>query len=121
MLREFVHVRQEGGRGRRRWFESEHLELIVWLDADDTIEGYQICYDLGQGEHALTWRPRVGFVHNGVDTGDAEGESIGKMTPILVPDGMVPWRALTERFSRLGGSLEPGLRGLVERTLAERR
>ncbi len=119
MLREFVHVRQEGGRGRRRWFESDQLELIVWLDGADAVEGYQICYDLGRGEHALTWRPRVGFAHNAVDTG--EGEAIGKMTPILVPDGKVPWGELTERFSRMGGSLEPELRELVARTLAERR
>jgi hypothetical protein len=119
VLKEFVHVRQEKGPGRRRWFESDDLELVVWLDGHGEIEGYQICYDLGKGERALTWRPRVGFAHSGVDSG--ERGPISNMTPILVPDGAVPWPELTERFAKNDGLLEPALRDLVQRTLQARR
>jgi hypothetical protein len=120
VLREFVHVKQENGPGRRRWFETENFELVVWLDGRDEVEGYQICYDLGRGEHALTWRPRLGFRHDEVDSGD-EPRGGGKMTPILIPKGAVPWTELTRRFETVGGSLESGLRELVGRTLAARR
>jgi hypothetical protein len=119
MLQEFTGVRQEKRPGRRRWFEADGLALVVWFDAANEIEGYQICYDFGSGGHALTWRPRAGFAHNGVD--DGEGQPLRNATPILVPDGEVPWAELTERFAKHVGSLEPQLRDLIERTLAERR
>lgn len=119
MLREFVHVKQEKGPGRRRWFESTDFELIVWLDAGGTVDGYQICYDLGRGEHALTWRARQGFTHDSVD--DGESRKNGKMSPILVPDGAVPWGELVERFSAEGTSLEPELQELVTGTLKARK
>lgn len=119
MLKEFVHVRQEKGPGRRRWFESDDLELVVWLDHRGEVEGYQICYDLGHGEHALTWRPQTGFEHNEVDAGD-EG-ALSNLTPILVPDGAVPWPEVAARFAKQGSSLEPALRDLVGRTLQARK
>lgn len=119
VLKEFIHVKQESGAGRRRWFESDGFELVVWFDAQDAIEGYQICYDFGNGEHALTWRPGSGFSHSGVD--DGEGAMFAKMTPILVPDGAVPWCAVAERFAKTSGMLEPRLRELVGGTLAARR
>lgn len=121
MLREFLHVRQEGGPGRRRWFESEEFDLVVWLDAREQVVGYQICYDLGQGERALTWRPEGGFAHHAVDSGDTPDGGGAKLTPILVADGAIPWPEIDRRFARAGQTLEPALRELVGRTLQARR
>ena len=56
MLRENRNVRQEPGH-RRRWFEDDGLELIVWLDGADEVEGFQLC----RAGRALTWRRDVGF------------------------------------------------------------
>ncbi len=120
MLREFVHVKQERRAGRRRWFESDGLELVVWHDAADRLEGFQICYDFGRGEHALTWRPGAGFAHSFVDDGDTF-DGGAKLTPILVPDGAVPWAELTKRFAERSGTLEPALRELVSARLAAKR
>lgn len=120
MLREFIHVRQEGGPGRRRWFESDELDLVVWFDAQDQVQGYQICYHRGGREYALTWRPYLGFAHDAVDSGDNRGGTGQKLTPILFPDGAVPWDEITRRFAKNGAALEPELRNLVARTLAER-
>lgn len=120
MLREFVHVKQESHAGRRRWFESDGFDLVVWQDQADRVEGFQICYNLGRGEHALTWRPGLGFVHSVVDDGD-QREGGGKLTPILVPDGAVPWVELTARFAERGTTLEPALRELVGTRLAARK
>ncbi len=119
MLREIPNVRQEGGAGRRRWFESDGLDLVVWQDAAGALTGFQICYDLGHGEHALTWRTDGSFVHDAVDEGD--DSPFKNKTPILVSDGAVPWAELTKRFEACSGSLEPALREFIhERMVAKR-
>lgn len=116
VLREIKNVRQERGGGRRRWFESDGFDLVVWFDACDEIAGFQICYDLGRGEHALTWRPGAGFVHSEVDGG--ERDPFSNLTPILVRDGEVPWPQIVRQFDTRSESLEPGLRGFVREQLA---
>ena len=120
VLKEISNVRQEPTRGRRRWFDDDvlPLELIVWYDTAGEVEGWQICYDLGSGEHALTWRPASGFAHNAVDTGSTG--PFGNLTPILVPDGRVPWADLAQRFGDCAVSLEPALRELVTTQLNAR-
>jgi hypothetical protein len=113
VFKEFRQVRQEPVAGRRRWFDDDVLpfELIVWYNAEGAVDGFQLCYNLGRGEHALTWRPEVGFAHNTVDTGS--GGPFSNLTPILIPDGAVPWDELTARFDACSASLEPALRELV--------
>lgn len=118
MLHEIKNVRQENGAGRRRWFESDGLELVVWLDGTEAVIGFQLCYDLGESEHALTWRAKAGFAHSAIDTGD-ESPFVNR-TPILQPDGNVPWAAIEQLFGARSSTLEPGLRQLVHDKLAER-
>ena len=120
VLKEIRNVRQEPTAGRRRWFDDDviPLELIVWYSDAGAVDGFQICYILGSGEHALTWRPAVGFAHNAVDSG-SEGP-FSNRTPILVADGSVPWAEVTKRFEECGASLEPPLRELVSLRLNSR-
>lgn len=120
VFKEFRQVRQEPVPGRRRWFDDDMLpfELIVWYGPAGAVEGFQLCYNLGQGEHALTWRAGTGFAHNAVDGGS--GGPFSNLTPILVPDGAVPWGDLTKRFADCSASLEPALRELVSARLATR-
>jgi len=118
VLREFKNVRQELGTGHRRWFESERFDLVVWLNEADGIDGFQICYDFGLGEHALTWRPSTGFAHNAVDSG--ERVSFHPCTPILVADGKVPWGEVITLFELHSGTLEPALREFVHGKLIDR-
>lgn len=117
-MEEFNQVRQEPGAGRRRWFQGGELELIVWLDAADRPEGFQICYKgAGFREYALTWRSRQGFTHAWVDTGDTRPDK--NLTPILVPDGEVPWARLRADFAEGSEKVEPALREFVTARLAE--
>jgi hypothetical protein len=118
MLHEIKNVRQERGAGQRRWFESDGLELVFWFDAAGQVTGFQICYDLGHGEHALTWRPVAGFAHATVDEG--EETPLKNQTPILLPDDDVPWQAIARLFDGQSESLDPALRQLVHDKLAER-
>lgn len=124
MFREIKNVKQERGAGRRRWFESDGLELVVWLDQAEAIIGFQLCYDFGRGEYALTWRAGVGFAHSEVDPG--ESTPFKNETPVLVPNGHAPWRQIVDAFAARDGMLEPGLRDFVQERLraeaiAERR
>lgn len=120
MFREIKHVKQERGAGRRRWFEAEGLEFVVWLERGRPthVTGFQLCYNMGLSEHALTWREGTGFSHGMIDSGDAT--PFKNETPILVPDGVVRWNEVARRFEEHSGSLEPWLRQLVQQKLAER-
>lgn len=118
MFREIKNVRQEPGDGRRRWFEAEGIELVVWFTPADEIAGFQLVYDAGGGERALTWRPRAGFAHSVVDTGDRT--PLKNETPVLLPDGEVPWQELAQRFGRHAGSLDPALRRFVQEQIERR-
>ncbi|WP_414663765.1 hypothetical protein [Horticoccus sp. 23ND18S-11] len=116
MLREIKAVHQEQGEGHRRWFESDGLDFVVWYDRSHAIVGFQLCYDLGAGEHALTWRPETGFAHSRVDS--REDAPLRNLTPVLEPDSVVPWRAIAARFDERSRDLEAPLRQLVKTQLA---
>ncbi len=116
MLSEFRQVKQEGGPGHRRWFQADGLELIVWYDHERRPEGFQLCYEASdQKERALTWRPGAGFNHAWVESGDSRPDK--NMTPILVPDGAVPWALVESRFEQHSAGLEPALRDYVRAAL----
>jgi hypothetical protein len=51
-----------------------------------------------------------------VDGGD--DSPLKNLTPVLQPDGRVPWPELIARFEDRGGALEPELRQLVRDRLA---
>ncbi|HVU24873.1 MAG TPA: hypothetical protein VHE13_12175 [Opitutus sp.] len=120
MLTEIREVKQEAG-GRRRWFEDDGLELIVWYGPASAVEGFQICYttDAGRQERALTWRAADGFAHARVEPGD--DSPLKNQTPILVPDGTVPWAELEAEFGERSRGLEAELRQLVLARLQARR
>lgn len=115
MLREIKNVKQERGPGRRRWFESEQLDLVLWLDERAGIGGFQVCYDLGRGERALTWRSGEGFAHSIVDAGDSS--PLKNQAPVLRPDPHVPWREIAGAFDACSDGLEGGVREFVAEKL----
>jgi hypothetical protein len=119
VLHEIRNVKQERGVGRRRWFESDGLELVVWFDPSDNVTGFQLCYDFGNGEHALTWRPNSGFTHSMVDTGDYS--PFKNSSPVLQSsDEDVPWAEIGRAFDERSELLEPDLRQLVHDSLIRR-
>lgn len=90
-LREIAHARQVPGENPRRWFSSADMDLVAWY-AGDEIVGFQLCYVLSRGEHALTWRlGQLAPVHRAVDDGESSWQSAKPMrhkaTPVLVPNG----------------------------------
>jgi hypothetical protein len=118
VLHEIKAVSQERGTGSRRWFESDGLDLVIWFDRKGAIVGFQLCYDLGGGERALTWRTDGGFTHSRVDTGD--DTPLANRTPVLEPDSPVPWKEIAHLFDQRSENLDPALRALVRDQLARR-
>ncbi len=91
------HTRQPAGDPRRRWFASARCDLIVWVREDQTISGFQFCYDKDTSEHALTWFEDQGFSHMRVDTGGT-GFAHGRGTPLLVANGVFDAGRILELF-----------------------
>ncbi len=120
MLREVRNLRQDA-TGFRRWWNDDAFDLIVWYDhPDGEPTGFQLCYSVRGDEHAVTWTPRHGFAHNRVDQGEGNDDApwgLGHATPILVPDGVFPFRAVTDRFRAAAETLDPDLADHVLRHL----
>ncbi len=99
MLREISNTRQIKGEPRRRWFSDEYFDLIVWLDKNGETVGFQLCYDVSNDQRALTWTKESGYTHNRVDDGeDSPGNY--KASPVLVADGLFPYKEIAEAFKR---------------------
>ena len=113
MLKE---VKQTAAKEDRRWFSDDYFELIVWYDAD-AIAGFQLCYDLGSNEHALTWRANGGYDHDRVDEGETPFRA--KRTPILLKDGAFEKDRIAEEFDRRSKEMDQAIARLVYAKIKE--
>jgi len=118
MFTEHSGIRQVKGQRARRWFHSGDQDLIVWYDPDGSIYGFQLCYDIGRLERALTWTPDEGFSHNRVDDGE-EGGLTYKRSPVLVQDGALDIVAVSKRFLDTAEKLPADVRGFVTARLQD--
>jgi len=119
MLREIGSPRDEGGRGVRRWFQSDAFDLFLWQDAAGEPVAMHFCYDRRASERVLCWDARSGFSHHGVDAGEFLPGS--NMSPLLVPAGSMPWFTVYHRFLAEDGGFNPRLRAFVLARLFEYR
>jgi hypothetical protein len=111
MLREISETRQIRGEPRRRWFNSDAMDLYIWYDNDGAPLGFQLCYGKPNEERALTWFRPASYSHMRVDTGSADGLETG--TPLLMLDGLFEPRPVRQEFARLDAHLPPDVTGLV--------
>jgi hypothetical protein len=111
MLREIPETRQIRGEPRRRWFNSEAMDLYVWYDNEGAALGFQLCYGKPNDERALTWFRPASYSHMRVDTGASDGQQKG--TPLLLLDGLFEPLPVRAEFARLGADLPPDVRDLV--------
>lgn len=112
MLKEAKNVRQIEGEPRRRWFEDEYFDLIVWLDKDGSLWGFQLCYDRERKPRALTWTKKYGYKHTGIDTGEhIWGTS--QNAPVLVEDGLFDSGEIGKKLAAAAGDLPPQISEFV--------
>jgi hypothetical protein len=114
MLREFGETRQDSKEHVRRWFTSEDCDLILWLNADESLWGFQFCYGKPMDEHALTWIREAGFSHMKVDTQGPRGPA-----PILVLDGIFDAGHILRILEKESGEVPEPYRGLVTERVRE--
>ncbi len=101
----------------RRWFSDGFFDLIVWIDREAVITGFQLCYDKYGNERAITWSKKRGFSHERVDDGE---KSPGKnLSPVLVPDGQCPVQALIARFETESSGIDEAVRIFVSGKLVD--
>lgn len=117
-LMEISNVSQPAGEPRRRWFMSDDLDLVVWCDESGRPSGFQLCYDRGLSERALTWQLDCGFSHMAVDDGERVGGKY-KAIPILVADGPFPANTVADRFAGESAELPADLADFVNMKLRQ--
>ena len=117
MLYEILHTRQIEADHRRRWFTDAEMDLYVWYDDTDEINGFQLCYGKPDDEHALTWRRGSGYRHTRVDDGETRGASM--MAPILLTDGVFPQLEVAEAFRALSGEINSDIAAFVYDRIVE--
>jgi len=118
MLRETPNVRQIPGEPPRRWFADEFFDLIVWLETDGSVNGFQLCYDREFHPRALTWTKTAGYSHNAIDDGDISTGS-HKSSPVLVSDGLFNTKSVYDRFEQAAGLLPEEIRKIVSEKIKE--
>jgi hypothetical protein len=111
MLEEIGTVRQVRGEGPRRWFADSYFDLVVWLDDAENITGFQLCYDKGKNERALTWQSEGGFHHDRIDDGEVPYRI--KRTPIIVEDGVFAKSKIAERFKKESSEIDQEIANFV--------
>lgn len=117
MLYEVKNVQQPDDEYQCRWFTDIYFDLFVWYNKDNSIYGLQLCYDKNNFERAFTWTEKAGFSHLKVDDGDVRGR--GKMTPILIADGIFDFETAAERFKQHSKNLDKGLSAFVHKKIIE--
>lgn len=118
MLRETPNVRQIQGEPPRRWFADEFFDLIVWLEADGSVNGFQLCYDREFCPRALTWTRSAGYSHNAIDDGESPSGA-HKSSPVLVSDGVFDTKSIYARFETAAGLLPEEIRSIVSEKIRE--
>lgn len=106
------------GRADRRWFSSPQFDLILWLDRQRRLKGFELCYDKQDRERSLSWTPRRGFQHMAVDSGENRPGK-HKSSPILVPDGVFDAERVRQDFLTASVSLPPEIAAYVRMALQQ--
>jgi hypothetical protein len=115
MLSEIRNARQVQGEGFRRWFTDEYFDLIVWYGEDNSLIGFQLCYDKKDRERALTWTFDHGFQHNRIDSGEVPGHT--KMSPVIIADGEFGVAEILGRFEKASARMDAGIASFVSAAL----
>ncbi|MBI2993900.1 MAG: hypothetical protein HYY48_06965 [Gammaproteobacteria bacterium] len=116
-MKEVHTAKQPIGEPRRRWFESPQLDLYVWYGGEDEVIQFQICYNKGPGEQALTWSRDGGLSHHAVDDGEGRVFHM-KSTPVLSASTEFDSAELRALFEDVARKLEHDLYEFIIHQLA---
>ena len=118
MLTEATDIRQIPGEPKRRWFSDDDFELIVWIDYNDIIVGFQLCYDKRNNMRALTWKAPSTYYHDRVDDGEVHPLQ-PKATPVLVADGTFDYQRIAAMFLKESTAIDSTIARFVYKRILE--
>ncbi|MEY2479823.1 MAG: hypothetical protein QOI04_750 [Verrucomicrobiota bacterium] len=101
----------------REWMSDDYFDLIIWHSPDDSVKGFQLCYDKTGEERALTWIAGKGFSHTAVDTGEAD--PLRNRAPTLSPNGSFPSTLVLGEFEKRASALPVDVRTLIRKRITE--
>src|SRR4051794_11827944 len=102
---------QHEGEHRRQWFTDDYFDLYVWYHSDNTIFGFQLCYDKTGDQRAFTWLSTGDFRHERVDPG--ESSPLASRSPTITHAcPFDPWPVRYE-FDLRSSQLDPTLHALI--------
>lgn len=101
----------------REWMSDDYFDLIIWHSPDDSVHGFQLCYDKFGMERALTWIDGKGFSHTAVDSGEAD--PLRNRSPVLSPNGSFPSDVVLGEFEKRSTSLPADVRTLIRKRITE--
>ena len=115
MLYEIQKVKQIEGQDFRRWFTDNYFDLFVWYGKRGQITSFQLTYDKGHKERAVTYKSSGGITHTGVD--DGEDDPMASRTPMLEADGEFDNTAVARQFQKAAEDLDRVLRNFISEKL----
>ena len=115
MLREIKTDKHSSDPLQRIWFSDQDNDLFIWLD-DETPVAFQFSYNKRQDEHTLNWQAQRGYSHQRIDNGEDDSTNY-KMTPIMIPNGMIDRDQISHIFKSISHEIEPQLAEFISRKL----
>ena len=85
MLREIISGRKKTNGQIRLWYVDDKLDLFVFLNENNVLMQFQLCYNKQDNEHVISWSNKFGYAHNRIDTGRNTPGRAG--SPLFVPNG----------------------------------
>ncbi|QQO10898.1 hypothetical protein [Breznakiella homolactica] len=92
MLKEFKDISQPEKKYKRKWYNDEEFELIIWYEENE-ICGFQLCYEDHTEKKAITYTNGK-YSHDKIDEGGKWNE-----TPILLKDGRFEKERIIKEFT----------------------
>src|SRR4051812_13107535 len=110
MLRTIRTTRRDG-EFPRQWMTDDYFDLYVWYRDDGSIHGFQLCYDKGCDQRALTWSQPGNFSHQRID--DGEDSPQANRSPILTQACPFQTEPLRTEFLNRSAAVDAEIRGLI--------
>lgn len=114
MFTEIATRRTHSQGYRRRWFQSESMDLYTWQDEANVLLGFQLAYDRRADQRAITWIRDRGYFHARIDE-DMRG--LVASTPLLQPEGGFDAYRTHAEFMKAAAGLDADIALFVSRKL----
>jgi len=90
-------VKQIEGEGKKRWFEDNYFDLLIWENENNEIINFQLSYNKVLDQHTVIWSKKTGYFHKKVDDGES---NLGKhkASPILLSNGVFDFKFVADKF-----------------------